>query len=75
MAMAAPICRFAEAVVQADWTINGEWRGVAVLRAEPLTPGVVDALETYLPYAPASDGAVSLVGEERRFLSHHQSGE
>jgi hypothetical protein len=51
--------RFAEAVVQADWTINGEWRGVAVLRAEPLTPGVVDALEAYLQYAPASDGNIS----------------
>ena len=51
--------RFAEAVAQADWTINSEWHGVAVLRAEPLTPGVVDALEAYLLYAPATDGAVS----------------
>jgi hypothetical protein len=51
--------RFAEAVAQADWTINEEWDAVAVLRAEPLTPGVVDALEAYLLYAPVSGGAVS----------------
>lgn len=51
--------RFAESLAQADWTINDEWNAVAVLRAEPLTPGVVDALEAYLHYAPASDGAVS----------------
>ena len=51
--------RFAEAVAQADWTINEEWDAVAVLRAEPLTPGVVDALEAYVHYAPNTDGDVS----------------
>lgn len=51
--------RFAEAVVQADWAIREEWDAVGVLRAEPLTPGVVDALEAYLLYTPASEGAVS----------------
>jgi hypothetical protein len=51
--------RFAEAVMQADWAISEEWDAVAVLRAEPLTPGVVDALEAYLLYTPASEGAVS----------------
>ncbi len=51
--------RFAAAVVQADWAISEEWDAVGVLRAEPLTPGVVDALEAYLLYTPASEGAVS----------------
>ena len=51
--------RFAEAVAQADLTINDEWDAVAVLRAEPLTPGVVDALEAYVHYAPNTDGDVS----------------
>ncbi len=51
--------RFAEAVAQADWTINEEWDAVAVLRAEPLTPDVVDALEAYVHYAPDTEGDVS----------------
>ena len=48
---------------------------ISVLRAEPETPSVVDALETYLRYAPAAEGDFLLVGEGRRLLSHHQSGE
>ena len=36
-----------------------KWDAVAVLRAEPLTPGVVDALEAYVHYAPNTDGDVS----------------
>ena len=48
--------RFAEAVAQADWTIDDEWDAVAVLRADPLTPGVVDALEAYVHYAPDTEG-------------------
>ena len=51
--------RFAEAVAQADWRIADGWTAVGVLRAEPLTPGMVDALEAYLLYTPGSDGAVS----------------
>jgi hypothetical protein len=51
--------RFAEAVVQADWTIADDWTAVGVLRAEPLTPGVVDALEAYLFYTPVSEDNVS----------------
>lgn len=60
--------RFAEAVVQADWTINDAWRGVASVRAEPLTPGVVDALEAYLQYAPATDGNVSWLVKSGAFF-------
>lgn len=40
----------AEAVLQATYRIDGALYAVTVLRAEPETPGVVDALETYLRY-------------------------
>jgi hypothetical protein len=48
-----------EAVLQASWHINDDFTAISVLRAEPQTPGVFDALETYLRYAPASDGDLS----------------
>src|SRR3954466_8296805 len=38
----------AEGVLQADLKVNNVLSAVTVLRAEPQTPGVVDALETYL---------------------------
>src|SRR4051812_22233184 len=37
-----------EAVLQAAWRMNDDLSVLTVLRAEPQTPGVVDALETYL---------------------------
>ncbi len=40
----------AEAVLQADLTLGSGLHLVSVLRAEPQTPGVADALETYLRY-------------------------
>src|ERR1700761_8907155 len=51
--------RFAEAVAQADYAVTDGLAAVAVLRAEPDDRNVVDALEAYLRYAPASDGDVS----------------
>jgi hypothetical protein len=51
--------RAAEAVLQADWQISGDLAAVSVLRAEPQDRNVVDALETYLRYAPAATGDVS----------------
>jgi hypothetical protein len=51
--------RAAEAVLQADLKLADGLHAVTLLRAEPQTPGVVDALETYLRYAPAADGDVS----------------
>jgi hypothetical protein len=51
--------RFAEAVLQADWQITDALGAVSVLRAEPQDRNVVDALETYLRYAPAATGDVS----------------
>jgi hypothetical protein len=51
--------RAAEAVLQADLTLADGWHAVTLLRAEPQTPGVVDALESYLRYAPAAAGDLS----------------
>jgi hypothetical protein len=51
--------RAAEAVLQADFTLADGLHAVTLLRAEPQTPGVVDALETYLRYTPAADGDIS----------------
>ncbi len=51
--------RFAEAVLQATWQIDDGLAAVSVLRAEPRDRNVVDALETYLRYAPASTGDLS----------------
>jgi hypothetical protein len=48
-----------EAVLQASWRINDDFSAISVLRAEPQTPSVLDALETYLRYAPASAGDLS----------------
>lgn len=48
-----------EAVLQASWQIDDELSAISVLRAEPQTPSVLDALETYLRYAPARDGDLS----------------
>lgn len=48
-----------EAVLQATWQMNSDLAALTVLRAEPQTPGVVDALEAYLRYAPAANGNLS----------------
>jgi hypothetical protein len=50
---------FAEGVLQAGARLDDNLSAVTVLRLEPRTPGGFDALETYLRYAPRSDGAVS----------------
>src|ERR1700753_3075273 len=39
--------------------MNDDFTAITVLRAEPQTPSVVDALEAYLRYAPAADGNLS----------------
>jgi hypothetical protein len=49
----------AEAVAQADLTLDDGLHAVGVFRAEPETRSVVDALEMYLRYAPASSGDIS----------------
>jgi hypothetical protein len=48
-----------EGVAQADWAMAPDWSAVSVLRAEPEDRNVVDALETYLRYAPAGEGDIS----------------
>src|SRR5207342_2080942 len=48
-----------EAVLQATWNMRDDLAMITVLRAEPQTPTVVDALESYLRYAPATDGNFS----------------
>jgi hypothetical protein len=50
---------FAEGVLQASARLDDSLSAVTVLRLEPRTPGGVDALETYLRYAPRGEGAVS----------------
>jgi hypothetical protein len=40
----------AEGVLQADLSLNQNFHLVSVLRAEPETPSVIDALETYMRY-------------------------
>jgi hypothetical protein len=49
----------AEAVAQADLTLDDGLHAVGVFRAEPETRSVVDALEMYLRYAPQSHGDIS----------------
>lgn len=49
----------AEGVLQIEDQFAPGFGGVAVLRAEPRTPSVVDALEAYLRYAPPAGGDVS----------------
>jgi hypothetical protein len=48
-----------EGVAQADLRLGDGLNAVGLIRAEPETRSVVDALEMYLRYAPASEGAVS----------------
>src|SRR5476649_1734598 len=45
-----------EGVAQADLKFGDRFHAVTVLRAEPQTPGVVDALETYLRYDDSDGG-------------------
>ena len=51
--------RFAEAVAQIDWHITDALGAISLLRAEQYDRNGVDALETYLRYAPHSDGDFS----------------
>lgn len=48
-----------EGVAQADLTLDDGLHAVGLFRAEPETRSVVDALEIYLRYAPASTGDLS----------------
>lgn len=48
-----------EGVAQADLTLGDGLNAVGLFRAEPETRSVVDALEMYPRYAPASAGTVS----------------
>ncbi|HUE65051.1 MAG TPA: hypothetical protein VMO78_11820 [Rhizomicrobium sp.] len=48
-----------EGVAQADLKLADGLNAVGLFRAEPETRSVVDALEMYLRYAPASNGSVS----------------
>jgi hypothetical protein len=48
-----------EGVLQADYKFGGVFHAVTVLRAEPQTPSVVDALETYLRYDDSDGGDFS----------------
>jgi len=45
----------AEGVLQAELGLNQNFHLVSVLRAEPQTPSVIDALETYLRYDDQTD--------------------
>src|SRR5471032_2204810 len=45
-----------EGVAQADLKLGDRVHAVTMLRAEPQTPGVVDALETYLRYDDSDGG-------------------
>src|ERR1700712_5223207 len=49
----------AEGVLQAELKLGDAFHAVTVLRAEPQTPGVVDALETYLRYDDAGANNLS----------------
>src|SRR5579872_3270882 len=49
----------AEGMAQADLTLGDDLSAVGLFRAEPETRSVVDALEMYLRYAPASSSGVS----------------
>jgi hypothetical protein len=48
-----------EGVLQAELKLGDLFHAVTVLRAEPQTPSVVDALETYLRYDDANGGALA----------------
>jgi hypothetical protein len=48
-----------EGVAQAELRLDDQFHAVTVLRAEPQTPGVVDALETYLRYDDSDAGDLS----------------
>jgi hypothetical protein len=48
--------RFAEAVAQVEYAPAPGFAAVALLRAEPRDRNVIDALESYVRYSPASDG-------------------
>ena len=50
-----PTARFAEAVAQGDLSLDDDLDVVAVVRAEPETRSVVDALEAYATWHPAAD--------------------
>lgn len=50
---------FAEGVAQASARLDDGLSAVTVLRIAPRTPSLVDALETYLRYAPRAPGTVS----------------
>lgn len=54
-----PSARFAEAVAQGDLKLDDGLDVIAVVRAEPQTRSVVDALEAYAWWHPASDSNVS----------------
>jgi hypothetical protein len=49
---------FGEGVMQASARLDDGLSAVTVLRLEPRTPSLVDALETYLRYAPAGGGDI-----------------
>jgi hypothetical protein len=51
--------QFGEGILQLNGDLGERLAGIVVLRAEPRTPGVVDALESYLRYTPAGDGDLS----------------
>jgi hypothetical protein len=48
-----------EGVAQAELRLDDQFHAVTVLRAEPQTPGIVDALETYLRYDDSDAGDLS----------------
>jgi len=48
-----------EAILQADWRVADGLNVIAVGRLEPQTPSIADALETYVRYAPQSEGPFS----------------
>ena len=48
-----------EAILQADWRVTDGLNVIAVGRLEPQTPSIADALETYVRYAPQSEGPFS----------------
>ena len=48
-----------EAILQADWRVADGLNVIAVGRLEPQTPSIADALETYVRYAPATQGDLS----------------
>ncbi|HVZ28196.1 MAG TPA: hypothetical protein VG798_06020 [Rhizomicrobium sp.] len=51
--------QFGEGVLQLDADLGERLAGIVVLRAEPRTPGVVDALEGYLRYTPTGGSDLS----------------